>query len=55
MPPSQLAKRTDRTQIIAIATKFISLTYSHSPEILREAISEEVTKLPGSEDWKLGR
>ncbi|MCL1474469.1 DUF29 family protein [Argonema antarcticum] len=54
LTPSQVKERIDKTVIIATATKFLNLTYSHSPERLREAISEEVTQLAGGEDWKLG-
>ncbi|MEW5858918.1 MAG: DUF29 family protein [Cyanobacteriota bacterium] len=53
--PFQLQEMVERTQIIVAANKLLNLTYSHSAKALRDVISEEVSQLPGGEDWKLGR
>ncbi|OCR01718.1 hypothetical protein BCD67_13945 [Oscillatoriales cyanobacterium USR001] len=46
----QLSQRVDREEIIAIATQFISLTYTYSIKELEDAIDELLAKLPGGEN-----
>ncbi|MBD2740442.1 DUF29 family protein [Coleofasciculus sp. FACHB-1120] len=53
--PFQLQEMVDGTEIIVSANKLLGLTYSHSAKALRDVISEELSKLPGGEEWKLGR
>ncbi|MFE1744357.1 DUF29 family protein [Coleofasciculus sp. H7-2] len=53
--PFKLQEMVDRMQIIVAANKLLNLTYSHSAKALRDVISEELSQLPGGEDWKLGR
>jgi Domain of unknown function DUF29 len=51
----QLAEMVDQNQIIATALNFLELTYVHSVKDLPKAITEIIIKLPGGEDWKLGK
>lgn len=53
--PFQLQDMVSRTEIIVAANKLLSLTYSNSAKALRDIISEELSKLPGAEEWKLGK
>ncbi len=53
--PFQLQDMVSRTEIIVVANKLLSLTYSNSAKALRDIISEELSKLPGAEEWKLGK
>ena len=50
---SQLSKMLDKPQIIAIATKLLTLTYTHSGQQLEDAIDNNLAELPGGEDWYL--
>ena len=50
---AQLAKRVDREQIILIATQFLSLTYTYSIKQLEEASDENLSQLPGGEEWNV--
>ena len=49
--PRQLLAMVDETQVLNTAKRFIDLTYSVSEEDLGEAIYQELTQLPGGEDW----
>ncbi|MHC5674359.1 DUF29 family protein [Nostoc sp.] len=51
----QLAEMIDRNQIIQTALKFLALTYSYSAKELPAVVAENLTQLPGGEDWKAGR
>ncbi|MCC5599230.1 DUF29 family protein [Nostoc favosum] len=51
----QLAEMVDRNQIIQTALKFLALTYSYSAKELPAVVAENLTQLPGGEDWKAGR
>ncbi|MCC5614963.1 DUF29 domain-containing protein [Nostoc sp. CHAB 5836] len=51
----QLAEMLDRNQIIQTAFKFLALTYSYSAKELPAVVAENLTQLPGGEDWKSGR
>ncbi|MEP0772553.1 hypothetical protein NDA06_25275, partial [Trichocoleus sp. ST-U1] len=53
--PFQLQDMVSRTEIIVAANKLLSLTYSNSAKALRDIISEELSKLPGAKEWKLGK
>ncbi|MBD2520005.1 DUF29 family protein [Nostoc sp. FACHB-973] len=48
----QLAEIVDKNQIIQGALKFLMLTYSYSAKELPAVIAENLTELPGGEDWK---
>ncbi len=51
----QLTEILDRNQIIHTALKFLALTYSYSAKELPATVAENLTQLPGGEDWKAGR
>ncbi|MEH2329793.1 hypothetical protein [Nostoc sp.] len=51
----QLTEMVDRNQIIHTALKFLALTYSYSAKDLPATVAENLTQLPGGEDWKAGR
>ena len=51
----QLQDMVDKTAVANTATLLLNLTYEHSADTLRDVIIEEMIKLPGGEDWKLGR
>ena len=51
----QLTEMVDRNQIINNAQSFILLTYSHTIKELPAVIAENLTRLPGGEDWKAGK
>ncbi|MEH1860513.1 MAG: DUF29 family protein [Nostoc sp.] len=51
----QLTEIVDRNQIIHTALKFLALTYSYSAKELPATVAENLTQLPGGEDWKAGR
>lgn len=51
----QLTEIVDRTQVIQNAHKLLTLTYSHSAKDLPAVVAENLTQLPGGEDWKLNR
>ena len=53
--PLQLEEMVDKTAVVQAATQLLNLTYEHSAQTIRGIIMEEVSKLPGGEDWKLGR
>ena len=53
--PVKLEKMVDKTAVVQAATQLLNLTYEHSRQTIRGIIMEEVSKLPGGEDWKLGR
>ncbi|AFZ24365.1 protein of unknown function DUF29 [Cylindrospermum stagnale PCC 7417] len=51
----QLADLIDRTQLIYLTLKFVSLTYSYSAKELPSVVAEFLTQLPGGEDCKAGK
>ncbi|MHC5609533.1 MAG: DUF29 family protein [Nostoc sp.] len=51
----KLAEMIDRNQIIQTALKFLALTYSYSAKELPAVVAENLTQLPGGEDWKARR
>ena len=51
----QLAEMIDINQILQTALKFLALTYSYSAKELPAVVAENLTQLPGGEDWKAGR
>ncbi|MEH2058037.1 MAG: DUF29 family protein [Nostoc sp.] len=51
----QLAEMVDRNQIIQTALKFLALTYSYSAKELPAVVAENLTQLPGGQDWKAGK
>jgi uncharacterized phage-like protein YoqJ len=53
--PFQLAKMVDKIQLIITAQQLLALTYEHSAKTLPTIIKENLTQLPGGEDWKEGR
>jgi len=53
--PVKLEEMVDKTAVVEVATQLLNLTYEHSAQTIRGVIFEEVCKLPGGEDWKLGR
>jgi Domain of unknown function DUF29 len=53
--PFQLAEMVDKTQLIITAQQLLALTYEHSAKTLATIIKENLTQLPGGEDWKEGR
>lgn len=53
--PFQLLEMVDRTQIIATSQQLLLLTYDRSAKTLPAVIKENLTNLPGGEDWREGR
>ena len=51
----QLAEMVEKNQIIETALKFLELTYSYSVKELPAVVAENLTQLPGGEDWKVGK
>jgi hypothetical protein len=51
----KLAEMVDKNQIIQTSLKFLALTYSYSAKELPAVVAENLTQLPGGEDWKAGR
>lgn len=51
----QFTDMVDKNQVIEIAKKLLSLTYSHSAKDLPAVVAENLTQLVGGEDWKAGR
>jgi Domain of unknown function DUF29 len=51
----KLAEIVDKNQIIQTSLKFLALTYSYSAKELPAVVAENLTQLPGGEDWKSGR
>ncbi|MFB2839192.1 DUF29 family protein [Floridanema evergladense] len=45
----------DKAQVIEIAQRLLALTYSYSVKELPAIVAENLTQLPGGEDWKAGR
>ncbi|MGK7905080.1 MAG: DUF29 family protein [Hormoscilla sp.] len=50
---SKLADRIDKTQLISAANQLLALTYNHSVKELPDIIDEQLTNLPGGEEWEL--
>jgi len=55
LTPFQLEYLVDKTAVFRGATQLLNLTYEHSAKTIRSVIMEEVSKLPGGENWKLGK
>lgn len=53
--PFQLSEMVNRTEVIITAQRLLALTYEHSARKLPAIIDENLTQLPGGEDWKEGR
>ncbi|MBD2386985.1 DUF29 family protein [Cylindrospermum sp. FACHB-282] len=53
--PFQLAEIVDKEQIINQAKVLLELTYGYLINDLPGIVDDYLTKLPGGEDWKLGR
>ena len=51
----ELTEMVDRTQVIENAQTLLALTYSHSAKELPAVVAENLTQLPGGEDWRLNR
>ncbi|MEH2058038.1 MAG: DUF29 family protein [Nostoc sp.] len=51
----QLAEMVEINQITQTALKFLALTYSYSAKELASSVAENLTQLPGGEDWKAGK
>ncbi len=55
LTPFKLENLVDKTAVFRGATQLLNLTYEHSAKTIRSVIMEEVSKLSGGEDWKLGK
>lgn len=53
--PFQLTELVDRTQIINTAMSLLALSYVYSNKDLPAIIDDNLTRLPGGENWKLGK
>ncbi|NEP80797.1 MAG: DUF29 domain-containing protein [Okeania sp. SIO3B3] len=53
--PFQLEEMVDKNSVIATAKNFLALTYAYSTKDLLAVINDNLTLLPGGEDWKFGR
>ncbi|WP_353932301.1 DUF29 family protein [Okeanomitos corallinicola TIOX110] len=51
----QLSQLLDNQKLILIATELLDFTYIYQIRELPDMIDEYVGKLPGGEDWKLGK
>ncbi|MBC6476441.1 MAG: hypothetical protein GDA56_00175 [Hormoscilla sp. GM7CHS1pb] len=50
--PVKLEKMVDKTAVVQAATQLLNLTYEHSSRTIRGVLMEEMSTLPGAEDWK---
>lgn len=48
---SQLSEMLDKPQLLERAIELLTLTYTHSAKELPALIEENLTQLPGGEDW----
>ena len=53
--PFQLEEMVDKNSAIATTKSFLALTYSSSANNLSAIIKDNLTLLPGGEDWKFGK
>jgi hypothetical protein len=53
--PFQLTDLVDKSLVIYTALSLLALTYDYSTKDLPAIIDENLTLLPGGEDWKLGK
>ena len=53
--PFQLEEMIDKNSLIATANSFLALSYSYSAKDLLAVIGDNLTLLPGGEDWKFGK
>ncbi|NES70570.1 MAG: hypothetical protein F6K24_37845 [Okeania sp. SIO2D1] len=53
--PFQLEEMVDKNYAIATTKSFLALTYSSSANNLSAIIKDNLTLLPGGEDWKFGK
>ncbi|HEY9296339.1 MAG TPA: DUF29 family protein, partial [Phormidium sp.] len=51
----QFTEMVDKAQVIQTAQKLLALTYPYSVKELPAIVAENLTRLPGGEDWKAGR
>ncbi|AFY35429.1 DUF29 family protein [Calothrix sp. PCC 7507] len=51
----KLAEIVNRIEVIEDAKRFIALTYPYTIKELTKVIAENLTQLPGGEDWQAGR
>ncbi|NEP80800.1 MAG: DUF29 domain-containing protein [Okeania sp. SIO3B3] len=51
----QLKEMVDKNSVFTTAKSFLALTYSYSANDLLAVIDDNLTLLPGGEDWKFGR
>lgn len=49
---SQLSEMLDKPQLIQIAHRLLTLTYSHSAKELPALIESHLAEVPGGEDWR---
>ncbi|WP_366558113.1 hypothetical protein [Okeania sp. SIO3B5] len=52
--PFQLEEMVDKNSVITTANSFLALTYAYSTKDLLAVIDDNLTLLPGGEDWKFG-
>ncbi len=50
--PIQLLKIIDKEEVMGIANQFLNLIYSYSRENLGDELNQQLSQLPGGEDWK---
>ena len=50
--PIQLLKIIDKEEVMGIASQFLNLIYSYSRENLGDELNQQLSQLPGGEDWK---
>ena len=51
----QFTEMVDKNQVIEIAQRLLTLTYAYSAKELPAIVAENLTQLPGGEDWRLNR
>ncbi|WP_017654020.1 DUF29 family protein [Fortiea contorta] len=51
----EITEMVDRRQVTQNSLQLLALTYSHSTRELPTVIAENLTQLPGGEDWKAGK
>lgn len=53
--PFELTQMVDRSPILASAQQLLNLTYAYSIKELPSIINEQLTQLPGGQNWKYKR
>jgi Domain of unknown function DUF29 len=51
----QFGEMVDKNLLIEVAQRLLALTYTYSVKELPAIIAENLTQLPGGEDWRLNR